>query len=359
MFRIFLCFILLMSSTVLARPSVVLYQSRLPTTVKLGFVGDILLHRRLLRQCKRRGIQYLWRPVLPLIRHVDFMVANLEGPIAAGLNVRGRLVSGYSKWDERAYTGYPMFNYPPALAKALQKSNINLATTANNHALDRYTAGVRKTIVVLRQHQIVPLGTRITRQSNVGWFYVSHFHGLDVAWVACTTGTNGVSDPKRLVLRCDSRPKKSIVLHLVRYLSKHYDAVIVLPHWGKEYQMTPTRRQKIFGQAVIKAGALLVVGTHPHVLQPIQLIGQPSRKKMIAYSVGNFVSNQGSIRNRTTMMLSVGLGVSHGRVSIASVCFVPLFMNNRRGLNNAQLIELPQSKRYASSWNIFKKLRLM
>ncbi len=183
------------------------YQTLYSDQTQLAFVGDILLHRPLVVQSEKKGFIFLWKNALPYLKKTDINVANLEGPIAANVNRQGKIVLGKNPWNPPISTSYPRFNYPPPLATALRKSGFTITTTANNHAFDRFSIGVNKTIDTLRENHIIALGSKKPR-SNTPWYRITQKKGLSIAWIACTDSLNGIKDKYHQVLRCDQRWKK-------------------------------------------------------------------------------------------------------------------------------------------------------
>jgi len=134
--------------------------------------------------------------------------------------------------------------------------------------MDRRPLGVDRTVGAIDASGLARTGTRAKGDTTSPWYAVTEQGGLRLAWVACTYGTNGISDPYGQVLQCFSQA--SVVEQHVRDLSARsdIDAVIVTPHWGQEYQATPERAQTDLAHRFLNAGATVILGSHPHVLQP-------------------------------------------------------------------------------------------
>jgi poly-gamma-glutamate capsule biosynthesis protein CapA/YwtB (metallophosphatase superfamily) len=293
----------------------------------IAAVGDVLLHKPLQKKGLTQGFESLWQEVIPLLKRADISYANLEGPIAENINSRGQKVTTSSK---RIYTSFPLFNYPPQLATALKASGIDIVSTANNHSLDRYSIGIDKTIEALNKNTLFYSGTRHSNENN-SWYTVTKAKSMTVAWLACTQDTNGIKDVKHQVLYCYKDLKT--ILTLIKQLTKINDAVIVTPHWGKQYQLKPSSAQKRLAKKFLKAGALAVLGSHPHCAQPIQSTQhRGNTKKFVIYSLGNFVSNQGSLKNRASGVLYLTLKKTNANTTIISkVTYFPTYMQNRGG----------------------------
>lgn len=299
--------------------------------IEITAVGDVLLHGPLQIQAIQQPQRFLslWSQILPLFQRSDLAYANLEGPAARGVLASGEVVAdpGF-KFDGKVYSGYPQFNYHPYLIADLKKSSIDIVSTANNHSLDRKSVGVNRTIQELDRNQMAYTGTRSTTDMEKPWHVVTQAQGRNIAWLACTFSTNGISDKFSQVLPCYKNPRD--FLNLVHRLSKDpsIDAVIVTPHWGVEYQHKPHESQIWLGRQLIEAGATAVIGTHPHVVQSWEKhVAKDGREGFIIYSTGNFVSNQKEIAKRTSVLVQLNLVLKNsGKLKIRGVRFLPFLM---------------------------------
>ncbi|MBI4872688.1 MAG: CapA family protein [Candidatus Riflebacteria bacterium] len=306
-------------------------------------VGDVLLHGRLLRQgCARpERFRSLWRQVAPLLAAADIAYANLEGPTAAGVTPDGEECSDPGLVpDGHVYSSDPSaLNYPPALLRDLAASGIDLVSTANNHALDRGSLGVERTLEAARLAGLSTSGTRAETTSSC--YTMVTTRGFRLAWLACTFHTNGYADQDDQVQYC-TRDLDSTV-ELVRSLAgrRDVDAVLVTPHWGPEYQTRPDARQVRFAHAVLEAGALAVIGAHPHVLQPPEkVLTRDGRETLVAYSLGNFVSGQLGLARATSALLHLELARDRqGLTRIREAVFVPLVMRHAPGASEVLLAD--------------------
>jgi poly-gamma-glutamate synthesis protein (capsule biosynthesis protein) len=304
----------------------------LPSSWTIAAVGDVLLHQGLHQQALRAttGHRSLWRDVEPWIQGADLAYANLEGPIAPGVTVTGRQVADPGRvFDKRVYTSFPQFNYHTSLATDLALSGFDVVSTANNHALDRAAVGVDRTIDHLRAAGLAFTGTRRSDEPTGDWFTLVDRPGLRTAWIACSFSTNGLPDRAHQVLDCYR--DQAQLLDLVRALAARpdIDAVIATPHFGNEYQPSASPQQRALAHALVDAGALAVLGSHPHVPQGWE--ARPlsdGRTALIVYSLGNFVSGQfHRVPTRATLLLSLTLSrTAAGRVEISKIDHVPLEM---------------------------------
>ncbi len=289
-------------------------------TILLAAVGDVLMHNTLQRDAagKPEGFSSQFSRIAAALSHADVTFANLEVPIAANLINTGKEVAvPKSRYDGRVFTGYPQFNAHPSLAMALKKAGVDVVQTANNHSLDRRWRGIDRSIEALKAAKMPFTGTRHTKDLTAPWYTITRVskggQNYKIAWLACTYGTNEIVDHYGQVLFCFKQQKE--VLATIAALAKRRDihAVMFTPHWGREYRHAPTPRQKKLGRLALEAGATAVIGTHPHVLQPFEnYTSADGRKGFIAYSLGNFISGQGSLARRSSVVLYLVLGRAKG-----------------------------------------------
>ncbi|WAS92567.1 CapA family protein [Nannocystis punicea] len=296
--------------------------------IVVAAVGDLLLHHELQIQATlaKRRFRVLWENVEDLLAAADLTYANLEVPLAAGVLRSGEEVADPGLvFDRKVYTAYPRFNVHPSLALDLVTSGFDVVSTANNHALDRGPLGVDKTLTALDAAKLPHTGTRARGQAGP-WHTVTKAGSFTVAWLACTLHTNMIADEAGQVLRCFDTPTG--VADAVRALARTpgIDAVIVTPHWGKEYAPAATKQQTEFARRWAEAGATAIIGNHPHVLQPWEsLTTGDGREVLVAYSLGNFVSHQPELPKRSTAIVYFGLGrAGKGPAFVTGAGYVPV-----------------------------------
>jgi hypothetical protein len=289
-------------------------------SVTLAAVGDLLLHTPLQRAAQanreRGGFATLWANVQGWLNLGHLRYANFEGPAARSF----------------APSSYPAFNYAPSLVDDLVRSGFSVVSTANNHALDKGSRGADETLDALEAGGLPYTGTRRSGERNVPWHAVTRSGGFQLAWLACTYSTNGIVDRHQQVLHCYEDQEE--VLAQIRTLSHTpgIDAVIVTPHWGVEYKHTPEARERALGRKMLEAGALAVIGAHPHVLQSWEKLTINGSERFILYSLGNFVSGQQGDARRASTLLYLGLSKDRaGTVWINGVRNLPLTMVLRGG----------------------------
>ena len=246
-------------------------------SVNLVAVGDILMHEDVKAAATQDpgGFPALWADLVPLFQGADLAFGNLETPVAP---TSGR-------------PGVPFqFNAPATLPAALRASGFTVLSTANNHAFDQGAKGVRETLERLRAERLVALGSGEDRaQAEVT--HILERQGIRVAFLGFTDLFNLDLNQRATepwVRPLDLEP----ALQAVREARGRAEVVVVSVHWGNEYQHLPTKRQRDIARALVGAGCDLLLGHHPHVLQPVEVVEAEGRKALVAYSLGNFISNQ-------------------------------------------------------------------
>lgn len=282
-----------------------------PGAVTVAAVGDVLLHAFLQQDAGQQpnGFATQLSPAAPFLRMADITVANLEGPAARGVLPGGgeRDLPPGVFYDGAVYSGYPTFNFHPSIVPALAGAGVDVVQTANNHAMDRGPLGVDRTLQALDAAGLAHTGTR-ARGDGGPWHSTVTAGGHRIAFLACSYSTNGRADPHGQVLLCYE--DETEVLATIRRLTADpaIDATILLPHWGQEYVETPDANQRRLARAALEAGAAAVIGTHPHVLQPVEtLTTSDGRRGVVAYSLGNFLSSQWRLNQRSSVILYLDL----------------------------------------------------
>ena len=309
--------------------------------VTLAVAGDVLLHSPLQRRGYAEGFDAIWGAAVPYLAAADIAVVNLEGPVAAGidLSLRPRPDPG-PVFDGQVYTEYPRFNYHPQLVAELRAAGVDLVTTANNHALDRGWRGAEATLAALSSAGMAQTGLIGVGAPRDFATHLATPLGT-LSFVGCSFSTNGIPDPHRQVLMCYQ--DRAELLEIVRAEVARDDVagVVVLPHWGQEYVAAPDADQQSLARDLAGAGAIAVIGTHPHVIQPWEVL-TPAESPSggapvpVVYSTGNFVSGQGGLGVQTGVIallelcrpgaVTGGSGLSGDRLSVARAGWIPLFM---------------------------------
>lgn len=194
--------------------------------------------------------------------------------------------------EELGISGYPSFNSPYEIGDALAKAGFDVALHATNHALDKNKKGLLNTIAFWEENypEIGVLGIHDSAEDQEELFIVE-LEGIRIAILNYTYGTNGIALPEDMPYAVDLLEEEAVLEDLKR-ANEQADFVIVCPHWGTEYRLLPDNSQKKWTQIFLENGVDLVLGTHPHVIEPIELFTreETGEQMLVYYSIGNFVN---------------------------------------------------------------------
>lgn len=334
-----------------------------PDRVQMIAVGDIIFHGALHTQAmvENHGWKSLWNEVQPLLSQADLVYGNLEGPAAAQVGPGGQHVANVKPgYDDGVYAPSSqgkslVFNFHPSSVQALKSAGFDIFSLANNHTTDRGSLGVDRTIGLMEEMDIKHYGTG-RAGLPIKRYAVIEKNGMKIGFVGCTYGVQGSGGTSQVML-CyrDSKPNPD-VLAAVREVAKITDIVALTPHWGQEYSMKPNEQQKALARAAQDAGARLILGHHPHVLQPMEVKRDQNGEvqSITAYSLGNWVTNQmpTNWRNdpakyvqqfpqRASAMLLLSLEKRGSEVRILSPSYVPVYMAPRAEIKGDYRTLLP------------------
>jgi len=315
MFQRLFRFVLLLS--VLAVP--ILPQEAFCRPVRLVFTGDIMVHDTQLAAAKLKG-KDIWDfdyqfELAKLFLKGDAVVGNLETVLAG---------------KERRHTGYPQFNSPDLLALTLRDAGFDTLLLANNHTFDRGSSGMRRTVELLRGHGFQLAGLDITPP------LLLELDGIRVGVVNATYGVNGEHPKAKGTVRVNVISKEFLEASIRDLRLKGADCVEACLHWGDEYKPQPNETQKKQASWAVEAGADIVIGSHPHILQPVEF-----RKdgRLIFWSMGNFVSGQRTLPRERTVIAAVDIELNE-----KSECRVL-----RAGVVPAAVLKVPVKGREAAN----------
>lgn len=251
--------------------------------VSIAAVGDIIAHETILNLAER-GNGYDFSSLFALLKNdissVDLAIANVETPLGGG-----------------PYTGYPNFNTPDEMGLAVIDAGFDVALQASNHSMDSGTDGIRHSIHFWKDHrdQILMVGMHesVEEEAQIPIITVN---GISIAILNYTYGLNGYELPydEDYLITLMNDGSRDFIRDQVTQASAQADFVIVCPHWGEENRVgEPTYEQEDWAMLFTEAGADLILGTHPHVIENIEWITAGNGNKALCYySLGNFVSNQ-------------------------------------------------------------------
>jgi poly-gamma-glutamate capsule biosynthesis protein CapA/YwtB (metallophosphatase superfamily) len=247
------------------------------TRLSMLFLGDIMQHDSQIADAydpitKKYNYHPCFQYVKPYTKAADLAIGNLELTLAGP-----------------PYKGYPQFGAPDELLVALKDMGMDVLVTANNHCVDRAQKGLERTIEMLDSFNILHTGTfrDEAERSRLTPLLIER-NGFRLALLNYTFGTNGLPVFKPNIVNL--MDKEQIGKDLAKAKELKPDATIVFTHWGTEYQSLPSAWQKDVAKFCFDHGANLVIGAHPHVIQPMEW--NRKENKLIVYSLGNFVSGQ-------------------------------------------------------------------
>lgn len=281
-------------------------QSEENQEISLLFVGDIMGHSPQINSAYDADTkQYNYLPVFekisPIIKENDFCIGNLEVTLAG-----------------KPFTGYPTFSSPDELASACKESGINIMVTANNHTCDRGKKGILRTISVLDSLQIPHTGSFISKEERENKnLLVLEKNNIKIGLLNYTYGTNGIPIPEPTEVNLIDTLQMKTDIDFAH--QKNLDKLIVAIHWGDEYRQKPNENQKAIAHFLFENGVDIVIGSHPHVVQPLEYHPKtPEQKeKLVVYSLGNFVSNQRKPNTDGGIMVKIKLKKEKNETFIA------------------------------------------
>ena len=281
------------------------------------FTGDVLLDRGVRPMAEHRGIDYIFDDVAPVFRKADAVVVNLECPLTDTISPINK------KYIFRADARW---------AKDLRQTGITHAAMANNHSNDQGRRGLQATAQHLAEAGITPLGYGSSFGQQMTPVEIKK-DGINVAIFNATTLTIEnwcrIDDKPGI-----AQPTEDELLHAISNYKRSHDGthIVVVLHWGVEFQPYPSIRQRALAHRLSEAGVAAVVGHHPHILQPIDTIG----KMPVFYSIGNFVFDQKNPKSKESMIAALTFN-SNGTLKADSISITitqgkPLLKNKHKTL---------------------------
>lgn len=309
----------------------------------LSAIGDLLMHMPVINACASGGdydFESVFRYLSDYIQAADYAAANLETTLSGTDN-------GYG------YSGYPQFNCPDSIIDGVKNAGFDMVLTANNHTYDTKTIGLKRTVEVIRDKGLGYLGSKA--DASEPNFVIVEENGIRLALACYTYEDNAdpqIEAPNGHVMT----PEDALLLNTFNYsnLEQFYqemaesltladagdaDAFVLFIHWGDEYQIAHNDTQKQIAQKMCDLGVDVIIGGHPHVVQPVELLTSTTdenQKTVCLYSMGNAVSNQrlGNISYVNTAhtedgaMFSVTFSrYSDGTVILEDAQVLPLWVN--------------------------------
>lgn len=253
-----------------------------PQRIELLFVGDAMQHQAQLDRAKELGggkyydYSDCFTYIAPEVTAADYAVCNLEVPLGGG----------------PSYTGYPCFSAPDSYAAALKDAGFDLFLTANNHCLDRRDRAARRTLTALDSLGVDHIGTYHDAEARTREVpFIKDIKGFKVGFLNYTYGTNGIPPQDGVEVAMIERDR--IAREIKQTREAGAEIVVVTIHWGIEYVLLPNKSQKDLADFLIDQGVDMIIGGHPHVIQPMEIRHNDKEDKdvLLVYSLGNFISN--------------------------------------------------------------------
>lgn len=245
------------------------------TVVEVSALGDMLPHQTILDGAQTADgwdfAQY-FSDVTPVLESSGLVACNLEAPVAG---------------DELGVSAYPAFDAPAAFARDLAASGCDAFSTANNHALDAGVRGLEITADVLDQLPVIWHGTARSAEEQLQPAF-TEVDGIRIAFVSATALTNIAGPATSLTMLSD----RAVVEQLMATATAEADVVIVAAHWGVEYAPTVHSSQRSAAEWLSSLGADVILGAHPHVLEPVEWVETDAGRTLVWYSLGNALSSQ-------------------------------------------------------------------
>ncbi|MGL5750158.1 MAG: CapA family protein, partial [Paraclostridium sp.] len=272
--------------------------------------------------------------ISPYIKDSDLALANLETTFT-GKNA--------------GYSSFPRFNSPDSLSNALEISGFDIVSTSNNHTYDRGSNGLYRTLDVLKDTDLESIGTR--KSSNENNFLIKDVDGIKMGITAFTYGDNFKGKTYLNGLSVSSNDVDNINVFDFRNVDNAFNTIkatldnmntnktdlqVLMLHWGNEYDRQPSNFQRELAQKLCDYGVDIIIGSHPHVVQPIEIIqsNEGNNETLVVYSLGNFLSNQRNEilkKNYTEDGLIVNIDISKNletnETKISKVEYIPTWVN--------------------------------
>lgn len=262
-----------------------------PTETRVSFVGvgDNLIHETIYLDAKnnaseagKEGYDFspMYTKMKPLIEAADLAFLNQE-----------TILGG----DDRGLSGYPVFNSPSVLADQMIEVGFDLFNQASNHSMDKGKKGIEHAAALWRSKSNVVMSGIYDSEEDRNTPRIIERKGIRFAFLAYTYGTNGIKIPDSYLVSLFDKDKIKADVDHVRSLA---DVIIVSAHWGTEGIFTANSMQKEYAKYLSSLGVDVVIGTHPHTIQPIEWLRNDTGKEtLVVYSLGNFISGMLDVYN--------------------------------------------------------------
>lgn len=252
------------------------------TSARIMANGDLLYHDIVYISAKKADGTYDFHEnfeyVKPWLKQADLVLGDFEGTVN----------------KDHYLAGYPLFNAPGEVMDAIKDAGYQVLDLAHNHILDSQIEGVVSTADAIEKAGMTPVGVYTHEPRDKAPIVIKEVNGIKVAILAYSYGFNGIEqniskeDYNRYLSDLDEDKMKAEI----ERAEKEADITVIMPQMGVEYQIEPTEEQKKLYHKMIDWGADIIFGGHPHVVEPAETVEKDGDKKLIIYSMGNFISNQ-------------------------------------------------------------------
>lgn len=335
--------------------------------ITISAIGDIMAHDDQLKaqfdkDTNTYSFDNNFKYVKPYISNSDLAIGNLETTLAG---------------PKAKYSSFPKFNSPDELADAIKDSGVDIVSTINNHTYDRGSDGVYRTIDVLNSKEIEHVGTQKNDEDEN--FLIKDVDGVKLGITAYSYGQVYGSTTALNGLNIDYNDLNNLNIFNSSYVdiafneikdtldvmnNKESDLQVVILHWGDEYTRQPNEFQKELAKKLCDYGVDIIIGSHPHMVQPIEMIksDENDNETLVIYSLGNFLSNQRNEilnKNYTEDGVIANIGINKnlntGETKISNVEYIPTWVNkynNKNGKLTYEIIPLINEKQLSKIDNL-------
>ncbi|MBM4172162.1 MAG: CapA family protein [Ignavibacteria bacterium] len=303
-------------------------------TIQLSFVGDIMCHSPQFEFARIGKNSFDFKPAFREIKKFlsksDFTFGNLETVILGG---------------NEKLSGYPLFNSPPELLDAVKDAGIDFLFTSNNHCNDKGIRGIENTINHIRERGIGQHGTFLSKSNRDSSLIIS-INEFNIGILSYTYGLNGNYLPKEKIYMASLIDTNQVKFDIDKFSQHKLDCILIYYHFGNEYSRKPSNYQKELVKKTFEYGADIIIASHPHVIQPFEYFIKDKGKMdkgFVAYSLGNFISNQRWRYSDSGIILDLQLTKSTltDSVWISKVDFTPTWVFKGKTSNGNEFIILP------------------
>lgn len=322
-------------------------QQEVFSRVSFVAVGDNLIHDTVYEQAAARvsdgyDFSYDYEKIADKIAAPDVAILNQETIISTEHNV----------------SSYPMFNSPVEVGEEMLKIGFDVFNIATNHSLDCGEKGLISAINFWKGKNAITTGAYLN-SDDMANIPMNEVNGVKIAYLGFTESTNGLSLPDDTEVILVQAKDESLLQQQIAKAKETADVVIVNAHWGEEYTHEPNDNQRSLAQKLASWGADVIIGTHPHVIQPVEyIVNSDGRKTLVAYSLGNFISAQ----NRGPRMLGGMLNFevvknnATGEIALENVKFSGVVTHYGYGYSNIRVYPLEDyTQELASKHGVLSK----